>query len=141
MKKRLLLLIATMGIILLAAVACEMDVRTICDDSMDYRIEAYNDWVDENDPDCNKITREKERKPWPDSAYNFYEELMAAYCVAMPSHCQLENPSAVDASKSAIQDCFGDLLKDAEYCSTTSVVCQDNLAEYLDGVGCLTADE
>ncbi len=141
MKKGLLLLIATMAVVFLVSVACEMDVRTKCDDTMDYRIEAYNDWIDDNDPDCKKITREKEKKPWPSSAYDFYEDLMADYCVAEPGDCQLESASALDASKSAIQDCFGDLLKDAEACYTYSVVCQENLTEYLDGVGCLTPEE
>ena len=133
------------------ALACQMDVRTKCDDSMDYRIEAYNDWTDdynanlgENEPECKKVSVPSDRRD-AQSAYNFYEELMEVYCVAEPTHCQLDpdDTGGIDASKSAIQDCFGDLLRDAEECYSRSVVCQDNLTEYLEDpdVECLTLEE
>jgi hypothetical protein len=128
MKKRLLLLIATMVVIFMVAAACEQTVRTKCDDSMDYRIEAYNDWVDANDPECNKVTREKDKKPWPQGAYDFYEEWML-------------DMLDLNASKSEIEDCYGELLRDAESCSTLTVDCQEAAWVYLDSVGCLTGDE
>lgn len=149
MQRRLLRFVFAMTFAVAMASACEMDVRTICDDSMDYRIEAYNTWTDDyngsieaGEPECKKVTREKEKKPWPKSAYNFYETLMADYCVAEPTSCQLDPgyTGGIDASKSAIQDCFGDLLRDAEECYTHSVNCQDNLTDYLEdpNVECFT---
>ncbi len=180
MDKRLLLLIVIMAVALIAGSACEQTVRTKCDDSMDYRIEAYNNWVDEynltleaGEPECEKVTRKKKKKPWPKSAYNFYQELMSEYCCDVPAECQLDpdlshctecqlDPDGqhcaecqldpdlphckgndIDASKSAIQDCFWELLQDAEFCYTFSVECQMSLTDWLNSPegGCLTLEE
>jgi hypothetical protein len=152
MDKQLLLLIVTMILGSIASIACEQTVRTICDDSMDYRIEAYNHWVDEynldleeGEPECEKVTREKEKKPWPQSAYNFYDELMSEYCSDVPTGCQLDplDTGGIDASKSAIEDCFGELLRDAESCYTFSVDCQMSLTAWLNSPEgeCLTLEE
>ena len=49
----------------------------------------------------------------------------------------------IDASKSDIEDCFGELLRDAESCYTFTVDCQMSLTAWLNSPEgeCLTLDE